>query len=445
MTHPQRPFVPGALTGRDIGGRQSATASVHDWVTRRPSGQDPARHLIVYCHLRWDFVHQRPQHLLSRLAKHWEVIFIEEPVLDDGGAWLERTRPIPGVTVLKPHTSTAVPGFHDDQLSQLAPLIGNYLRDEGIDDFVAWLYTPMALPLLADLAPRAVVFDCMDELSFFKNAPKQLRQREAALMTVADLVLTGGPSLYEAKRHLNANVLCLPSAVDANHYAPAGARSRLDAVRAAERLQGHLASPRLGYFGVIDERLDVDLLASLAEADPDWQIVMVGPVVKIDPERLPRHDNITWLGQQPYDILPQLVAGWDVCLLPFALNDSTRYISPTKTLEYMAAEKPVVSTPVTDVVGLYGDVVRIGFDSRGFVQACRQSLAETQDDRARRIQAMNTRVALYSWDATAERIHSAIMSLLAESTLGPKRAHAAEPIAVARRLASASAASNVRK
>jgi len=370
--------------------------------------------VVVFCHLRWNFVYQRPQHLLSRLARHHEVLFVEEPVKSEGDAWIEAMQVAPGITVLKPHTSVDAPGFHDDQLPQLQPLIGDYLRDREIEDWVAWFYTPMALPLIADLYPRAIVYDCLDELSAFKDAPRQLRQRESALMKQADLVLTGGPSLYEAKQSLHPNVMCLPSAVDAQHYAPGQATARIDAMLKAEEIQGRIPGPRLGFFGVMDERLDTDLVAAVADADPDWQVIMVGPVVKIDPVHLPQRANIHWLGQQPYALLPQLVADWDVCLLPFALNESTRFISPAKTLEYMAAEKSVVSTPVRDVVGLYGDVVRIGHNHDAFIEACRWALAESPEKRAERVAEMNATVARCSWDRAAQSVADAMAKVLAE-------------------------------
>jgi glycosyltransferase involved in cell wall biosynthesis len=369
-------------------------------------------HLIVFSHLRWNFVYQRPQHLMSRLARHYPVLFVEEPVRG-AEARFEVSTPCENVTVLRPHTPVDAVGFHDDQLSVLRPLVAGYLREQGIDDFVVWFYTPMALPLLAELAPRGVVYDCMDELSAFKDAPRQLRQREQALMKSAQLVLCGGPSLFEAKRNLHPNVLCLPSAVDAEHYAPQVATSKIDLMLKAEQVQGRIPGPRLGFFGVIDERLDIDLVAAVADAERDWQVVMVGPVVKIDPARLPQRPNIHWLGQQPYQLLPQLVADWEVCLLPFALNEATRFISPTKTLEYMAAEKPVVSTAVHDVVAMYGDVVRIGVDAPSFIEACRWALSETPYKRAERIGEMQATVARFSWDNAARCVQEALEKTLA--------------------------------
>jgi UDP-galactopyranose mutase len=371
-------------------------------------------HLIVFSHLRWNFVFQRPQHLLSRLAAEFPVVFVEEPQRSDGPSHLEQSSPAPGVQVLRPHTPVDAPGFHDDQLSLLEPMVADWLAQEGIDDYAVWFYTPMALPLLNVLAPRAVIYDCMDELSAFKGAPRQMRQRETALLKRAALVLTGGPSLYEAKRSLHPNVMCLPSAVDAAHYANANAVAHPERMRRAGELQGALPAPRLGFFGVIDERIDVGLVEALADAEPGWQIVMAGPVVKIDPATLPQRPNLHWLGQQPYELLPQLVAGWDVCLMPFAINESTRFISPTKTLEYMAAGKPVVSTRIRDVEVMFGDLVAIADEPSAFVSACRAALAETDEDRARRQADMATRVGRHAWDATAASIAEAIRRVLVD-------------------------------
>jgi glycosyltransferase involved in cell wall biosynthesis len=271
----------------------------------------------------------------------------------------------------------------------------------------------MALPLLGELKPRAIVYDCMDELSAFKGAPRQMRQRESALLKCADLVVTGGPRLYEAKRDANANVLCVPSAVDSAHYSAARATADADAMAKADALQGAIARPRLGFFGVIDERLDLDLVARLADADPAWQIVMVGPVAKIEPGALPRRANLHWLGQQPYALLPQLVAGWDVCLMPFAINESTEFISPTKTLEYMAAGKPIVSTPIHDVRAMFGDIVAIAAEPASFVAACRAALAESDGERAAREKRMRERVGEHSWDAAAAKIRHALGAAVA--------------------------------
>jgi protoporphyrinogen oxidase/glycosyltransferase involved in cell wall biosynthesis len=353
--------------------------------------------LIVFSHLRWDFVYQRPQHLLTRLARHQRVYFFEEPIQADGPPSLEVTEPVPNVRVVRPHTPVRAHGFHDDQLPVLQSLLADLIAAEGLDDYAIWFYTPMALPLAQQLNPNAVVYDCMDELSAFMNAPKQLLQRENALLKAADVVFTGGPSLHRAKKDRHPVVHCFPSSVDSRHFE--GARDGAD-----HPAQAQLPRPRIGFYGVVDERIDLALLAGVADARPDWQLVMVGPVVKIDPATLPRRPNIHYFGQQRYEDLPAFVAGWDVCMLPFALNESTRHISPTKTLEYMAAAKPIVSTPITDVAEPHGDVVRIAAGVDAFVAACEQSLVEQGETRAAREAAMRERIARTSWDATAEQM-----------------------------------------
>jgi len=353
--------------------------------------------LIVFCHLRWDFVFQRPQHLLTRLARHYKVVFVEEPVYEEGEARMFISQPAPNVTVCQPHTPVQASGFHDDQIPLLQPLVSE-LAPEG-EEVVVWFYTPMALPLLQSLHASLVVYDCMDELSAFSNPPKQLLQRESALLNIADLVFTGGPSLYEAKRTRHANAHCFTSSVDAVHFEQALDRSN------GHPLHQAIARPRLGFFGVIDERFDAGLVADIADTHPEWQVVLVGPVVKIDPASLPQRQNVHYLGQQSYKALPQFLAGWDVCLLPFALNEATRFISPTKVLEYMAAELPIVSTAIRDVEQPYGGIVAIGHDHNEFIAHCEAALAQTAEQTAAMAARMRDIVAGTSWDATADRMH----------------------------------------
>ena len=358
--------------------------------------------LIVFCHLRWDFVFQRPQHLMTRLAQHYKILFVEEPMHTDGEARLEKMEVADNITVCRPHTPIHQWGFHDDQLPTMQTLLAD-LVPAG-EQPIVWFYTPMALPLLQGLKPSKVIYDCMDELAMFKNAPKQLLQRESALLNIADVVFTGGPSLYQSKRDRHANAHCFSSSVDAGHFRQAQdtAISHPD--------QAHIAHPRLGFYGVIDERFDVDLVSSMADAHPEWQIVLVGPVVKIDPATLPKQANVHYMGQRTYNELPQFLAGWDVCLLPFAINDSTKFISPTKVLEYMAAELPSVSTPITDVKVPYGDVVEIAESHADFIAACERQLALTPEARATMAARMRDVVAGTSWDLTARSMHELIDS-----------------------------------
>lgn len=360
--------------------------------------------LVVFSHQRWNFVHQRPQHLLGRLAGRWQVTFIEEPVHTEGAAFIEVLEVGEHLTVLVPHTPLMAPGFHHDQLGVLHPMIDDWLSHEGIEQAVIWLTTPMALPLAQALNPLCLVYDCMNELSAFKDAPRQLWERESSLMCQASLVLTGGPSLYEARRRLNPNVHCVPSSVDASHFSAAHIDPACDAARAVQQLQGHLCGPRLGFFGVIDERMDASMVALAADQHPDWQIVMVGPMVRIDPASLPRRPNIHWLGLQSYARLPHFLAGWDVCLMPFALNEATRFISPMKTLEYMAGGKPVVSTAVNDVVAMYGMAVEIAYTPAAFVRACERLLGASETARDMRSSEMAALVASGSWERSASKI-----------------------------------------
>jgi protoporphyrinogen oxidase/glycosyltransferase involved in cell wall biosynthesis len=359
--------------------------------------------IIVFCHLRWDFVYQRPQHLLCQLAQHFEIIVVEEPFYYEGKSFLKTYTPAPNITVCQPHTPVRASGFHDDQLAELEPLVAGLVRDG--ENPIVWFYTPMALPLLKQLHAKMVVYDCMDELSAVQNAPKQLLQREKALLGIADIVFTGGPSLYEAKLHLHPNVHCFPSSVDAVHFEQALDRSN------GHPLQAALLGPKLGFYGVIDERLDLNLIAALADVHLEWQIIIVGPVVKINPDSLPKRDNIHYFGQQPYQALPQFLAEWDVCLLPFALNESTRSISPTEVLEYMAAELPIVSTAINDVVAPYNDIVAIGYDISEFIAACETALAYSAPQKKRMAEKMRDIVATTSWERTGDAMFQLIRSL----------------------------------
>jgi UDP-galactopyranose mutase len=268
----------------------------------------------------------------------------------------------------------------------------------------------MALPLAQHLKPKAVIYDCMDELSAFLGAPPELIERERQLLKLADLVFTGGPSLYRAKKDRHPDVHCFPSSVDAEHYAQARPGMNHEAED-----QKDLPKPRLGYFGVIDERIDYELIRHLAMARPEWRIAMVGPVVKVDPAILPRLPNIRYFGRRNYADLPSYISGWDVCMLPFARNASTKFISPTKTLEYMAAERMIVSTPIRDVAEPYGNVVFLGDTHEEFVAACDQALNIKPAEHASRIRAMRGILSRTSWDNTANRMLALIEAAIAKT------------------------------
>ena len=358
----------------------------------RVTGSSPGLDdLVCFCHLRWDFVFQRPQHLLTRFARNRRVFFVEEPVFDADSPRLATTRDGSGVIVVVPHLPPHT--RHDRIPPALGQLVSDLLTSFQIERYVLWYYTPMALGFTSHLTPTATVYDCMDELSAFAHAPVGIVDAERELMRRADVMLTGGHTLFEAKRHLHPNVHAVPSSVDVAHF---GRARRLSC---DPEDQASIPRPRVGFFGVLDERLDIPLLDSAAALRPDWQFVLIGPVVKIDLTSLPRRANIHYLGGKPYELLPEYISGWDVALLPFARNESTRFISPTKTPEYLAAGKPVVSTSIRDVVQPYGEqgLARIADTPEAFVAAIADALNEPP---ATRIAKADAFLARTSWDAT---------------------------------------------
>jgi glycosyltransferase involved in cell wall biosynthesis len=382
-----------------------------------PEGSSTRPDLVCLSHLRWDFVYQRPQHLMTRCAAGRRVFFFEEPVWDspEGDIHLEVSERPGGVRIAVPHLPPGLPPEAAEAAQ--GELLRGLLEEQGITDYVLWYYTPMAVAFTAGLQPSAVVYDCMDELSLFRGAPPDLLEREARLLSQADLVFTGGQSLYEAKREKHGSVHAFPSSIDAAHFAAARAQEPKD--EPADQAQ--IGRPRLGYFGVIDERIDLDLLAGLADARPDWQIILLGPVVKIDPETLPRRPNLHYLGMKSYGELPLYLAGWDVALMPFARNESTRFISPTKTPEYLAGGRPVVSTSIRDVVRPYGELglVEIADDPAGFVAAVERSLARAAapDEREAWLKRVDELLAHGSWTRTWQQ-----MSGLLEGAVAARRA-----------------------
>ncbi|MCU1383035.1 MAG: glycosyltransferase [Acidobacteria bacterium] len=360
--------------------------------------------IVCVSHLRWHFVFQRPQHLLSRAAKTGAVLYVEEPILGDGPAHIEVTRDATGVLVAVPHLpATLSPDEHRDWQRRL---LGDAIRRHVPGDFVVWFYTPMALLFTHGLDAAAVVYDCMDELSAFAGAPPELQRLEAELFRRAHVVFTGGQTLYEAKRASHANVHAFPSSVDVAHFA----RARHIQHEPAD--QAGIPGPRIGFFGVIDERMDYGLLAGVAAARPDWHLVLVGPTAKVDPVSLPRAANVHYLGGKTYAQLPDYIAGWDVAMLPFARNDATRYISPTKTPEYLAAGKPVVSTSIRDVVRPYGQqgLARIADTVEEFVAAVEAALREEPVGRLRAADAFLTHM---SWDGTWLRMRQQVEQAIA--------------------------------
>jgi len=379
-----------------------------------PSAQDPQpATLICFSHLRWNFVFQRPQHLMSRFAREMDVIFWEEPVdvEADETAYLQvrEADDAPGVRVIVPHLPAGMPD--DAREAALTRLLDAHLASVR-GPLIAWYYTPMMLTFSKHLDPDLTVFDAMDELSKFRFAPAHLLMLEQELLDRSDIVFTGGSSLYEAKKDRHENVHCFPSSVDRVHFL----KARAPQFEPAD--QEDLPKPRLGFYGVIDERFDIDLLDKVAEMRPDWSFVMVGPVVKISEEDLPRRHNIHYLGGKTYAQLPSYLSGWDVALMPFAMNESTQFISPTKTPEYLAGGKPVVSTPIKDVVRHYGHIqgVLIADNADDFVTQCERALELSRNPESGWLAEADLLLSATSWDTTQARMAGLVHDLLGTRT-----------------------------
>ncbi|MDC0715700.1 glycosyltransferase family 1 protein [Nannocystis bainbridge] len=376
--------------------------------------------LVCLSHLRWDFVYQRPQHLLSRCARARPVYFIEEPHRGGAQPRIERSRRDCGVNVIVPHLPREVDEDESEML--LRCLIDDLIVADRLRQYVLWYYTPMALGFTRHLAPAATVYDCMDELSNFWGAPPALRERERDLLRSADLVFTGGRSLHEAKQVVRPTAYLFPSSIDVSHF------RRARAPQPEPPDQRELRRPRIGYCGVIDERIDLDLLAAAADLRPGLEFVMIGPVAKIEASSLPKRPNIHYLGQKPYAELPAYLAGWDAAIMPFSRNDSTRYISPTKTPEYLAAGRPVVATSIRDVVDPYGreGLVDIADEPAAFVAAIDRALQRPR--RGEWLQRVDEFLARGSWDDTWAQMESLIGAAVRGDLSGVTRGGACSTI-----------------
>ncbi|MBI3912395.1 MAG: glycosyltransferase [Armatimonadetes bacterium] len=371
-----------------------------------PSARDP---FVVHSHLRWGGVWQRPQQILSRMARRRPIFFVEEPILLPEAAdrpFLSARPEGPNLVVLQPHVGPQeelLPCVSAVNRQRVADLLRQHFHSIGLRDALRWHYSPMALSL-RDVCPgHTVVYDCMDELSAFKGAPAELPEWERQLIQEADVVFTGGRSLYLQKRDLHAYCHRFDSGVEIEHFQRACHPETPVPPDVAA-----LPRPILGYYGVLDERLDLEALRALARADSGWQIVLVGPVTKISPDELPQAPNLHYLGPRPYAELPGYLKTFDVCLVPFARNEATRFLSPTKTLEYFAGEKPVVSSPVPDVVENYANIVWIAREPEEYVRYAREALSDHHQER---IQAGLARAKEKTWD----RIVAEMETLLEEA------------------------------
>ena len=371
-----------------------------------PAVELPA--LLVFSHLRWDSPYRRPQEILSRLAQRTRVLFVEEPRFHAGDPGAIARAPVRNVTVLTPRTPLNAPGFHDDQIPLLSKLVANALAREQMHEYGAWLDTPMALPLLKKLRPRCIVYDCIADLAALPGAPRQIAQREHALLRMANAVLCASPGLWCARRAQRDDVHCVADSVDAAHFARAS-DSRLTPPEVRV-----LARPRLGYAGAIDARIDCELLHAVALARPEWEICLVGPIVHVDRSVLTRAPNVHLFGACAHAELPAHLAGWDVALLPMVRDDAAHFATGATALEYMAAGREIVSTPIRDLAHSAGHLVRFGADAAAFVAACEAALTAPAADRARRARGMAEVVRATSWDETVRGLGSILHTAAAQ-------------------------------
>jgi len=354
------------------------------------------KYLLCFSHLSWNFVYQRPQHLLTRFSKFYQVFYFEEPKIGDSDRYLVNIQD--GVSIVELFVS----GHDDTTNERIQDLINQVLKEYDIENYINWYYTPMALQFTDHLNPEKIIYDSMDELSAFRFAPPHLLELEERLFKIADVVFTGGNSLYEAKKNRHHNIHAMPSSIDKAHFGKARK------IQHEPEDQMQIGFPRLGFFGVVDERFDIELLREVSAQRPDWQFVIIGPVVKINPDDLPQAHNIHYLGPKTYTELPQYIAQWDIALILFALNESTEFISPTKTPEYLAAGKPVISTPIKDVVQPYGNagLVQIVDDADSFIAAATKILDDTEKEHW--LSMVDHFLENDSWDHTFNRMNALI-------------------------------------
>lgn len=358
--------------------------------------------IVCFSHLRWDFVYQRPQHILSRFAQYNQLFFIEEPVYDAvGQEVLQVNSKGDNIWIIVPHL---LKGLNEEEISRSQKLLlDKFFFEYKLEEYIFWYYTPMALPFSEHFNPLLVIYDCMDELSAFKFAPPDFEEFENKLFEESDIVFTGGHSLYEAKKDKHTNIYAFPSSIDKNHFSHA--RNILE----EPEDQKSIPHPRLGFFGVIDERFDIGLINKIAKERPEWHLVMIGPIIKIGEESLHGQDNIHFLGNKSYNELPRYLAGWDIALIPFLMNESTKFISPTKTPEYLAAGKPVISTPINDIVKSYGKngLVHIAETAEDFIKAAEMELSQMKDKELW-LSSVDDFLLDNSWDNTWTQMSSLI-------------------------------------
>jgi UDP-galactopyranose mutase len=379
--------------------------------------------IVAFSPLRWTGTPHRTQQILSRLASTRRVLVIEDPIYkaDTPPHW-EFASPTPRLTVCRPH----LPANSQKHQSSWKTLLHQLKTSYSISNPVGWLATPLALPLLNEFSPSVILYDAIDELNCPRGTTTQWLDMENKVLSKADAVFTSGYSLYQMLRQKHSNVHCLPSSADINHFKQARTLRRMYEGQTLFTVESHepeghacLPHPRLGYCGVLDKRIDFELIDLVARTRPEWQVVLVGPLVDLKPSQLPRQPNLHYLGPRPYDQLPAYIAGWDAALMPFVCNDSTRYLNPTTTMEYMAAERLIVTTRVADVVKPYCGIVFVGHSPNTFIVGCEEAITASETERLTQVRLMREALTLNSWQATVRSMDFVLTRVLEQQRRTP--------------------------
>ncbi|MEP7218537.1 MAG: glycosyltransferase [Bacteroidota bacterium] len=382
-----------------------ATSGSNAGITGQPD-------IICFSKLRWDFVFQRPHHLLSRCAAEHRVFFVEDPVLDaDDYGRLEINRREHGVWVVVPHLPADLDNH--ERLAHCSDLLSDLIRDRNISEYILWYCSANALAVTRHLEPISIIYDC--DGMYDCDGPERgtpAHEDEAELSARADLIFTVDNATYERKRNERSNVFAFPNDIDRMHFAE-GRNYQDDPLD-----QLHIPHPRLGFFGMIDNRLDFALIESIADARPDWNLVLVGPIGAMDPATaLPSRSNIHYLGARPYHDIPAYLSGWDVAMLPLKVGE-TVHISPTNIPECLAAGVPVVATSFRDAVHPYGasGLIANADTLAEFIIAAAESGMDEAIDAECWFEKVDRFLAGIAWENTWTR-----MKLLIDSTTQARR------------------------
>ncbi len=328
----------------------------------------------------WGFMFQRPQQLMTLFSEDFKIGYINPPVTSKPALSYEEvirkyTDIInPNLIVLKPRIPKIL--NHSAASRYYVELLKNFSLEFGFKDIILWICLPQFEYLCGQLDEKLVIYDCQDDYASFSWTPDTTREYDQRLTEKADIVITVSGPMQKTKKKINPLSFLVPNGCDLQHF------------NSATKILGiptdilNIRKPRVGFVGAVCEWIDFRLITELAEKEPDWSIVMVGPVRRnIKPPHLP---NTHYLGLKRYHILPNYIRQFDVCSIPFDQNSTiSKNSCPIKLFEYMASGKPVVSTNLP-AVNFAKRVIEIAADSEDFHCKVNRLLKETSFDAAQR-------------------------------------------------------------